>query len=202
MVARIRQQTHNIYFEGKCPFQVWLPNAKSSLDAEGPRHYKNNFLECPLTMSYKKNNKWIKIKNTIKLKFSSKILNIFPFSLSEWWQRISNWKSLVGLLCQNSHFKNGKNKWKSLPGFDNSLEPAAGTDGVRITIQQEDAVPNPSLEGFDIPPGFSSTIGVMSSEVKRLPMPYGNCTNINIETGIIKYTIFKKHLGLIKVNQS
>ena len=46
-------------------------------------------------------------------------------------------------------------------GFDNSLEPAAGTDGVRITIQQPDTIPNPSLEGFDIPPGVSATIGVM-----------------------------------------
>ncbi len=55
-----------------------------------------------------------------------------------------------------------------MTGFDNSLEPAAGTDGVRITIQQQDTIPNPSLEGFDITPGVSTTIGVVSSEVRKL----------------------------------
>ncbi len=130
-----------------------------------------------------------------------------------------------------------------------------GTDGIRITIQQPNTVPNPSLEGFDIPPGVSTTIGeygghtgsifveklnfeflaqkcrmmsqsilkqspthslhhlltkirlgifglicqcffwssigVLSTEVTRLPHPYGNCTSDNMEIDLLMQSIRK-----------
>ena len=47
----------------------------------------------------------------------------------------------------------------TIPGFDNTMEPTAGTDGIRINIHEPGTTPNPSLEGFDIPPGVSATIG-------------------------------------------
>ncbi len=34
----------------------------------------------------------------------------------------------------------------NIPGFDNSLEAIAGTDGVRINIHEPGTTPNPSLE--------------------------------------------------------
>ncbi len=36
----------NIHFEGKCPYQVSLTNAKILLEAKRPCHYMKNFLEC------------------------------------------------------------------------------------------------------------------------------------------------------------
>ncbi len=74
-------------------------------------------------------------------------------------------------------------------GFENSLAPAAGTDGVRVTVQQPDTIANPSLEGFDIPSGISATIGLVASEIKRLPAPYGNCSNTNMELELLMQAI-------------
>ncbi len=77
------------------------------------------------------------------------------------------------------------NTLMTIPGFDNSLNPSAGTDGIRISIHERSATPNPSLEGIDIPPGVSATIGVVSKEIHRLPMPYSNCTMENMETKLL-----------------
>ncbi len=38
-------------------------------------------------------------------------------------------------------------KLMSIPGFDNSLNPSSGTDGIRISIHEDTTTPNPSLEG-------------------------------------------------------
>ncbi len=34
----------------------------------------------------------------------------------------------------------------NIPGFDNTVEPSAGSDGVRINIHEPGAVPNPSFQ--------------------------------------------------------
>ncbi len=39
-------------------------------------------------------------------------------------------------------------KLMSIPGFDNSLNPSSGTDGIRISIHEDTTTPNPSLEGI------------------------------------------------------
>ncbi len=44
-----------------------------------------------------------------------------------------------------------------------------------------DISPNPSQEGFDIPPGYATAVGVTGEEVIRLPQPYSDCSNSNIE---------------------
>ena len=56
-------------------------------------------------------------------------------------------------------FSTGETEVFTIPGFDNTMEPTAGTDGIRINIHEPGTTPNPSLEGFDIPPGVSATIG-------------------------------------------
>ena len=66
------------------------------------------------------------------------------------------------------------------------MHPAAGTDGVRVTVQQPGTIPNPGFEGFDIQSGVSTTIGVVATEVVRLPHPHGNCTNKNMELEWLK----------------
>ncbi len=74
-------------------------------------------------------------------------------------------------------------------GFENSLAAAAGTGGIRVAVQQPDTIANPSLEGFDIPSGISATIGLVASEIKRLPFPYGNCTSKNMELELLMQSI-------------
>ena len=48
-----------------------------------------------------------------------------------------------------------------------------------------ESTPNPSLEGFDIAPGTSATIGIISKEIHRLAAPYSNCTTVNIEMELL-----------------
>ncbi len=83
------------------------------------------------------------------------------------------------------------NTLMTIPGFDNSLNPSAGTDGIRISIHERSATPNPSLEGIDIPPGLSATIGVVSKEIHRLPEPYSNCTMENMENTLLTQIIMR-----------
>ncbi len=85
----------------------------------------------------------------------------------------------------------------SIPGFDNSLSPSSGTDGIRISIHENSTTPNPSLEGIDIPPGVSATIGVVSKEIHRLEQPYSNCTNHNVEIDLLM-KIMKRDLKHVK----
>ncbi len=85
------------------------------------------------------------------------------------------------MIDQNTHF----GKLMSIPGFDNSLNPSSGTDGIRISIHEDTTYPNPSLEGIDIPPGVSAMIGVVSKEIHRLALPYSNCTSENMEIQLL-----------------
>ncbi len=39
----------------------------------------------------------------------------------------------------------------NIPGFDNTFEPSAGSDGLRINIHEPGAVPNPSFQVRAIP---------------------------------------------------
>ncbi len=63
----------------------------------------------------------------------------------------------------------------NIPGLDNTYEPGAGSDGVRLNVHEPGTVPNPSYEGLDIPPGVSAVIGISSKEINRLSYPYSNC---------------------------
>ena len=69
----------------------------------------------------------------------------------------------------------------TIPGLDNTFEPGAGSDGIRLNVHEPGTMPNPSYEGLDIPLGVSAVIGISSKEINRLPSPYSNCTNENIE---------------------
>ncbi|KAK2162126.1 hypothetical protein LSH36_103g02009 [Paralvinella palmiformis] len=55
--------------------------------------------------------------------------------------------------------------------FGNILNAA----GVRVVIHPPDTRPSPQDLGFDIPPGFSSSIGVRALRHQRLGSPYGSC---------------------------
>ncbi|KAK7493929.1 hypothetical protein BaRGS_00014811 [Batillaria attramentaria] len=48
--------------------------------------------------------------------------------------------------------------------------------GVRVVVHAPNTMPSPVNHGFDIPPGYSSSIGLKAVLHTRLPEPYGNCT--------------------------
>nr|Q25011.1 RecName: Full=FMRFamide-activated amiloride-sensitive sodium channel; AltName: Full=FANACH [Cornu aspersum]CAA63084.1 FMRFamide-activated amiloride-sensitive sodium channel [Cornu aspersum]prf//2202327A FMRFamide-gated Na channel [Cornu aspersum] len=72
--------------------------------------------------------------------------------------------------------------------FDNNILHSAG---VRVVVHAPGSMPSPVDHGIDIPPGYSSSVGLKAILHTRLPYPYGNCTN-DMLNGIkqYKYTFF------------
>ena len=48
--------------------------------------------------------------------------------------------------------------------------------GVRVTIHPPNTRPNPMEQGFDVPPGFSASVGMNVRRITRLGAPFGDCT--------------------------
>ena len=78
-----------------------------------------------------------------------------------------------------------ENRTWDIPGFQNTYEPSAGSDGIRLVIHAPDVSFWPEHEGIDISPGFSSTICVTSKESIRLNAPYSSCTDHNMEVDML-----------------
>lgn len=53
--------------------------------------------------------------------------------------------------------------------------------GVRVVVHAPNTMPSPVDHGFDIPPGYSSSIGLKAVLNTRLSEPYGNCTNKKLD---------------------
>lgn len=49
--------------------------------------------------------------------------------------------------------------------------------GVRVTVHAPRTRPNPVDTGFDVPPGYSSAVGLSVTEYTRLGLPYGKCVS-------------------------
>ncbi|XP_041351478.1 FMRFamide-activated amiloride-sensitive sodium channel-like [Gigantopelta aegis] len=49
--------------------------------------------------------------------------------------------------------------------------------GTRVVIHAPATMPSPVDQGFDVPPGFSSSVGLKIVHHTRLPQPYGNCSD-------------------------
>ncbi|GFS20679.1 FMRFamide-gated Na+ channel [Elysia marginata] len=56
---------------------------------------------------------------------------------------------------------------------DNNILHSAG---VRVVVHAPGTMPSPVDHGFDIPPGYSSSVGLKAVLHTRLSKPYGNCT--------------------------
>ena len=52
----------------------------------------------------------------------------------------------------------------------------AHSAGVRVQVHAPNTKPSPADHGFDVPPGYSSSVGLKAILHSRLPDPHGNCT--------------------------
>ncbi|XP_066273655.1 amiloride-sensitive sodium channel subunit alpha-like [Branchiostoma lanceolatum] len=70
-----------------------------------------------------------------------------------------------------------------------AVTPAAG---VRVVIHQPGEWPFPAEEGFDVGPGYSTSVGLQVTTIQRLGGKYGNCTDgrdkDNLYPGKLKYS--------------
>ena len=62
-------------------------------------------------------------------------------------------------------------------GTYHTLSNVANAAGARVVIHPPDSRPNPVDQGFDIPPGFSSSIGLRVTSYTRLGGNYGECVS-------------------------
>lgn len=53
----------------------------------------------------------------------------------------------------------------------------AHSAGVRVQVHAPNTQPSPADHGFDVPPGYSTSVGLKAILHSRLPDPHGNCTN-------------------------
>ena len=53
--------------------------------------------------------------------------------------------------------------------------------GVRAQVHAPNTMPSPADHGFDVPPGYSTSVGLKAMLHSRLPHPHGNCTYNNLE---------------------
>jgi hypothetical protein len=64
-----------------------------------------------------------------------------------------------------------------------SFQNTGNAVGVRVTVHAPHTRPNPLDSGFDVPPGFSSSIGLSVTQYRRLGLPYGQCVNEKQQAG-------------------
>ena len=88
----------------------------------------------------------------------------------------------------------GQHKLWLLPGYRNTFETSAGSEGMRIIIHSPKTAPYPDLQGIDISPGMATTIGIRSKENNRLAYPYGECATYDIEEDLLIKSMADKHI--------
>ncbi|KAL8610208.1 hypothetical protein ACOMHN_038903 [Nucella lapillus] len=69
--------------------------------------------------------------------------------------------------------------------------------GVRVVVHAPNTMPSPVDHGFDIPPGYSSSVGLKAILHTRLSEPYGNCT-VDTLAGMKYITTFFSCLQVCK----
>ncbi|XP_069142411.1 FMRFamide-activated amiloride-sensitive sodium channel-like [Argopecten irradians] len=76
-------------------------------------------------------------------------------------------------------------------GLYNIHDNIAHSAGIRVQVHAPNTMPSPVDHGFDVPPGFSSSVGLKAVMHTRLSSPHGNCTTDMLK-GIKTYrnTIF------------
>ena len=70
--------------------------------------------------------------------------------------------------------------------------PSAGASGIRLVIDRPDVIPDPSMNGIDVSPGFTTLIGIKGREIKRLKEPYSDCSDENIEINKLAEIVAEK----------
>jgi len=71
-----------------------------------------------------------------------------------------------------------------LPGVRETRSAVAASEGFRVVIHPPDTQPFLFAEGYDVPPGYSASLGVRPRRNIRIGPPHGNCSWTNpFDTG-------------------
>ena len=88
----------------------------------------------------------------------------------------NGWSAIVltgsGMLDKNEDLR-------VLPGLHETHSPVAASEGFRVVIHPPDTQPFLFAEGYDVPPGYSASLGVRPRRNIRIGAPHGNCSWTN-----------------------
>ena len=116
--------------------------------------------------------------------FDSYYFNCFTYEApdpAEWDDSLSEgiengWSSILlsgsGMLDRNDDLR-------MLPGLHEWRSAVSASEGVRVVIHPPGTTPYPFTEGFDVPPGFSASLGIRPRRNIRVSPPHGNCSRAN-----------------------
>ena len=63
-----------------------------------------------------------------------------------------------------------------IPGLIQADPALASNQGAKVVIHAQNAIPHFTTDGYDIPSGFSVSIGIKARQNVRVSLPHGNCT--------------------------
>ena len=63
-----------------------------------------------------------------------------------------------------------------IAGLQEFNHPLTGDQGARVVIHPPGSKPIPSAEGYNVPPGFSGSLGINIQRTLNLGEPYGKCS--------------------------
>jgi len=66
-----------------------------------------------------------------------------------------------------------------LPGLHETRSAVAASEGFRVVVHPPDTPPFLFAEGYDVPPGYSASLGVRPRRNLRIGQPHGNCSWTN-----------------------
>ena len=75
-----------------------------------------------------------------------------------------------------------------VPGMEEADISLASGRSARVVVHAPGTPPHFTAAGYDIPPGFSVTVGVKARENVRISQPHGNCTATS-DNSTYKYTL-------------
>jgi len=72
-----------------------------------------------------------------------------------------------------------------LPGLHETRSAVAASEGFRVVVHPPDTQPFLFAEGYDVPPGYSASLGIRPRRNIRIGPPHGNCswTNPFVDAG-------------------
>jgi len=85
----------------------------------------------------------------------------------------NGWSAIVltgsGMLDKNEDIR-------VLPGLHETRSAVAASEGFRVVVHPPDTQPFLFAEGYDVPPGYSASLGVRPRRNMRIGQPHGNCS--------------------------
>ncbi len=85
-----------------------------------------------------------------------------------------------------------------VPGMEEADIALASGRSARVVVHAPNTRPHLTAEGYDIPPGFSVTIGVKANENVRISHPHGNCTKDDALNSTYKYTLARCQINCLQ----